>query len=102
MNITQIKYVLEVASSSSIREASTRLFVSQPAISTSIRELEEELGILIFERNNKGITLTDQGREFVTYAKRSRDSLPSSRITTSQKTPIKKFQGDGSHDIIPL
>ncbi|MCR5212846.1 MAG: LysR family transcriptional regulator [Eubacterium sp.] len=70
MNISQLKYVLEVASSSSIREAATRLFISQPALSASIKELEEELGILIFDRSNRGISLTDQGREFVTYAKK--------------------------------
>ena len=68
MNITQIKYVLETASSTSMREASTKLFVSQPALSASIRELEDELGILIFERTNKGISLTEDGRECLTYA----------------------------------
>jgi len=71
MNITQIKYVLAVAASSSMREAATKLFVSQPALSASIRELEEELSILIFERTNKGISLTDAGREFVAYAKKA-------------------------------
>lgn len=71
MNITQLKYVLEMASSSSMREASTKLYVSQPALSASIRELEDELGILIFERTNKGIYLTDDGREFITYAKKA-------------------------------
>mgnify|MGYP002519414563 CR=1 FL=1 len=70
MNINQIKYVLTIAASSSMREASTKLFISQPALSASVRELEEELGILIFERSNKGILLTDAGREFVTYAKK--------------------------------
>lgn len=71
MNIYQLKYVLEVASSSSMREASTKLYVSQPALSVSIHELEEELGILIFERTNKGVTLTDAGREFLSYAKKA-------------------------------
>ncbi|MBR4183235.1 MAG: LysR family transcriptional regulator [Lachnospiraceae bacterium] len=71
MNITQIKYVLVIAASSSIREAATKLFISQPALSSSVRELEEELGILIFQRSNKGISLTDAGREFVTYAKKA-------------------------------
>ncbi len=69
MNIKKLKYVLEVAASSSMREASTKLYISQPALSASIRELEEELGILIFERTNKGISLTDEGREFLAYAK---------------------------------
>ena len=71
MNINQIKYVLTIAGCSSMREAATKLFVSQPALSLSVRELEEELGILIFERNNKGILLTDEGREFITYAKKA-------------------------------
>ena len=71
MNINQIKYVLAVAGSSSMREAATGLFVSQPALSASIRELEDELGILIFERTNKGISLTEEGREFLDYAKKA-------------------------------
>ena len=71
MNINQLKYVLSVAESTSIREASTKLYVSQPALSTSIRELEEELGILIFKRTNKGISITDEGRDFISYAKKA-------------------------------
>ncbi len=71
MNVNQLKYVLTVAHSPSMREAATKLYVSQPALSASIRELEEELGILIFERTNKGITLTQEGREFITYAKQA-------------------------------
>ena len=71
MNINQLKYVLEVAASSSMREASTKLYVSQPALSASIHDLEEELGILIVERNNKGISLADEGRELLSYAKKA-------------------------------
>ena len=71
MNINQLKYVIEIAGSSSMREASTKLYISQPALSAGVRELEEELGILIFERTNKGISLTDEGREFLSYAKKT-------------------------------
>ncbi len=71
MNIQQIKYVIEVANSSSMREAATRLYITQPALSANISDLEEELGIVIFERTNKGISLTDEGREFVSYAKKA-------------------------------
>ena len=71
MNMNQIKYVLTIAASSSMREAAAKLFISQPALSSSIHELEDELGILIFERSNKGITLTDEGHEFVNYAKKA-------------------------------
>ena len=69
MTILQLKYVIAIASSKSLREAASRLFVSQPALSSSIRELEEELGIALFERTNKGISLTEQGKEFLAYAK---------------------------------
>ena len=69
MTILQLKYVLAIASASSMREAASKLFVSQPALSATIHELEEELGIKIFEQNNKGITLSGQGREFLVYAK---------------------------------
>ena len=71
MNINQIKYVLTIANSSSIREAATKLFVSQPALSASVHDLEDELGILIFERTSKGISLTEEGREFIEYAKKA-------------------------------
>ena len=71
MNINQIKYVLEIASSNSIREAAAKLFISQPALSSSVHDLEEELGILIFARTSKGVSLTNEGREFVEYAKKA-------------------------------
>ena len=71
MNVNQLKYVLTIAASSSMREAATKLYVSQPALSTSIHDLEEELGIMIFERSNKGIVLTQEGQEFLIYAKKA-------------------------------
>lgn len=71
MTILQLKYVLAIAGSASMREAATKLFVSQPALSSTIRELEEELGIRIFDRNNKGISLTEEGSDFLPYAKQA-------------------------------
>lgn len=71
MTIIQLKYVITIAGSTSMREAAGKLFISQPALSVTIRELEEELGIKIFERNNKGIVLSEQGREFLAYAKQA-------------------------------
>ena len=69
MTILQLKYVIAIANSKSFREAASRLFVSQPALSSTIRELEEEIGIQLFERTNKGIRLTEPGKEFLVYAK---------------------------------
>lgn len=71
MTILQLKYVIALAGASSMREAASRLFISQPALSSTIRELEEELSIQIFERNNKGVSITDAGREFLAYAKQA-------------------------------
>nr|WP_306812694.1 LysR family transcriptional regulator [Paenibacillus soyae] len=65
----QLKYVIEVANRGSINEAAKRLFISQPSLSNAIKDLEEELGISIFERTNKGITLSKEGVEFLSYAR---------------------------------
>ena len=69
MTILQLKYAITIANSGSFREAATRLFVSQPALSTTMKELEEEIGIQLFERTNKGIRVTKSGEDFIIYAK---------------------------------
>lgn len=69
MTILQLKYVILIASSKSLREAASKLYISQPALSSAVRDLEEELGIKLFDRTNKGISLTEQGKEFLKYAK---------------------------------
>ena len=71
MTILQLKYVLSVASSTSMRVAANKLFVSQPTLSMAISELEKELNIQIFKRTSKGINLTDEGREFLVFAKQT-------------------------------
>ena len=67
MTFQQLKFVAEIARCGSINKASSNLFISQSNISNSIKELEVELGIKIFNRNNKGVTLTDRGKEFISY-----------------------------------
>lgn len=69
MTLQQLKYVIEVASRGSMNEAAKRLFISQPSLSNAIRDLEEEIRITIFERTNKGISLTNEGAEFLGYAR---------------------------------
>ncbi|MBN2983067.1 MULTISPECIES: LysR family transcriptional regulator [Cohnella] len=69
MTLQQLKYVIEVANRGSMNEAAKRLFISQPSLSNAIRELENELGISIFERTNKGIVLSKDGAEFLGYAR---------------------------------
>lgn len=67
MTFEQFKYVLEITKTGSINQAATNLFISQAALSTTLKNLEEELGNAIFTRNNRGIQLTAFGREFVSY-----------------------------------
>lgn len=68
MTIQQCKYVLEIAKTGSFSEAAKQLFVAQSSLSISVKSLEQELGIKIFERSGNGIYLTDDGEEFVSYA----------------------------------
>lgn len=69
MTLQQLKYVTCIAKNNSISKASAELFVSQPSLSSSLKDLEKEIGIEIFIRNNKGLTVTAKGIEFLTYAK---------------------------------
>lgn len=68
MTLQQLKYVIEVSRSRSISKAAQNLFISQPSLSNALKELENEIGIIIFLRTNKGITITPEGVEFLGYA----------------------------------
>ena len=68
MNILHMKYALEVAKAGSLKKASERLLIAVPNISRSIKELESDLGITIFDRTTKGMCLTPEGEEFMSYA----------------------------------
>ena len=69
MNILHMKYALEVAKAGSLSKASETLLIAQPNISRSIKELESNLGITIFERTAKGMLLTNEGEIFINYAR---------------------------------
>lgn len=69
MNILHMKYAVEVAKVGSLNKASETLLVATPNISRSIKELEGDLGIVIFDRTVKGMELTPEGEEFINYAK---------------------------------
>ncbi len=68
MNILHMKYAVEVARLGSLNKAADALFIAQPNISRSIKELETDLGISIFTRSAKGMVLTPEGEEFINYA----------------------------------
>ncbi|OCM99919.1 LysR family transcriptional regulator [Clostridium sp. W14A] len=69
MTLKQLNYIIEVVARGSINEAANSLFISQPSLSKSIRDLETEFGIEIFNRSAKGISLTAEGSEFLCYAR---------------------------------
>jgi len=69
MTAQQLRYVITVAETGSITEAARRLFISQPSLSSAIRELETEAGIRIFSRSRNGISITAEGMEFLGYAR---------------------------------
>lgn len=87
MNLLHMKYAVEVARLGSLNKAAEALMTAQPNISRSIKELEADLGITIFQRSSKGMVLTTEGEEFVDYA---RDILH--RIDK-----IEQSYRDGSH-----
>lgn len=67
MTFLQLNYIMEIYNCGSINKAAQKLFLSQSSLSSSIRELEQELGITIFKRSNKGIELTNDGKEFIAH-----------------------------------
>lgn len=69
ISLQQLRYIIEVAECGSINAASQQLYVSQPTLSATIKDTEQELGISIFNRTNRGITLTSEGTEFIGYAR---------------------------------
>ncbi len=69
MTLQQLKYVVTVADKGTISDAAKELFISQPSLTNAIKELESEMQITIFNRTNKGITVSNIGDEFLAYAR---------------------------------
>lgn len=69
MTLQQIYYAITISEQGSFNKASEVLYISQPSLTESVRELEKELGIIIFHRSGKGVTLTSDGTEFISYAR---------------------------------
>lgn len=69
MTIQQLKYAVTAAEKGTMSEAAQFLFIAQPSLTNAIRDLEKELRITIFHRTNKGIIATNEGEEFLGYAR---------------------------------
>ena len=70
MNLLHLKYAVEVEKTGSINKAAENLYMNQPNLSRAIKELENSIGITIFERSARGMSITAEGEEFLRYAKK--------------------------------
>lgn len=69
MTFTQLNYLITISETKSFNKAAEQLYVSQPSLTSAMKELEKELGIVLFYRSGRGVTLTNDGIEFLLYAK---------------------------------
>ena len=90
MTLTQLKYAITVAQSGSMNEAARRLFISQPSLSSAIKDLEQEIGIEVFRRTNRGISITPEGEEFIGYARQTVEQYQLIETKYIDKTNTKK------------
>ncbi|MBQ9708587.1 MAG: LysR family transcriptional regulator [Firmicutes bacterium] len=90
MTLTQLKYAVAISESSSMNEAARKLFISQPSLSASIRSLEDELGIKLFNRSSRGIIATPEGEEFIGYARQLTEQYGLIENHYINKEPLQK------------
>ncbi len=69
MTLQQLRYAICIANQKSMNKAASELFITQPSLSSTIRDLEEEIGLKLFIRTNRGIRITPEGEEFLGYAR---------------------------------
>lgn len=69
MTLQQLRYIIQIVESGSMNSAAEKLFISQPSLSSAVKELENEMGIRIFVRTNKGLFLSEEGEKFLGYAR---------------------------------
>lgn len=75
MRIQQLLYLQKVVALGNMTEAAKELFIAQPTLSSAIKQLEKEMGITILIRGKKGVSLTEDGREFMQYAQQILDQV---------------------------
>jgi len=97
MTLQQLKQVITIADCGSMNEAAKTLFVSQPGLSAAVKELEEEVGITIFLRSNRGIMITPAGEEFLSYAKQVLEQYHLLESRYIEKNVKKKFSVSTQH-----
>lgn len=97
MTLQQLKYALAIADCGSMNEAAKQLFISQPSLSETMKELETEIGIEIFLRSNRGISLTPEGEEFLGYARQVMEQFGLLQSRYVEKKKKEKFSVSTQH-----
>lgn len=97
MTLQQLKYAITIADCGSMNEAAKQLFLSQPSLSATIKELEEEIGLDLFLRSNRGIAITPEGEEFLGYARQVTEQYRLLEGKYIEKKTKKKFSVSMQH-----
>ncbi len=97
MTLQQLKYALAIADCGSMNEAAKQLFISQPSLSETMKELEAETGVEIFLRSNRGISLTPEGEEFLGYARQVTEQFGLLQSRYIEKKKKEKFSVSTQH-----
>ncbi|HBV68954.1 MAG TPA: LysR family transcriptional regulator [Clostridiales bacterium] len=90
MTLQQLRYAITIADCNSMNKAAQALFISQPSLSAAIRDLESEIGITIYKRTNRGITITPEGEEFLGYARQVAEQYELINQKYVHKNNVKK------------
>lgn len=97
MTLQQLKYALAIADCGSMNEAAKQLFISQPSLSETMKELETEIGLDIFVRSNRGIAITPEGEEFLGYARQVTEQFGLLKSKYIDKKVKEKFSVSTQH-----
>jgi DNA-binding transcriptional LysR family regulator len=91
MTLQQLRYIITIVNCGSISEAAKQLYITQPSLSNAVKELELEYGVSIFNRTSKGITLSSDGLEFLSYARQILEQADLMEQHYLNKKPLKRI-----------
>ncbi len=91
MTLQQLRYIITIVNCGSISEAAKQLYITQPSLSNAVKELELEYGVSIFNRTSKGITLSSDGSEFLSYARQILEQADLMEQHYLNKKPLKRI-----------
>lgn len=91
MTLQQLKYVIQIVQCGSITMAAQKLYITQPSLSKAVSELEQEMGITIFYRSNRGVVLSEEGTRFLSYARQVIEQAELLEQTYKHSEPVRRI-----------